>query len=152
MGIFDQMRLMFKGRPFVDHTEEARELFLSIARKFDLEILPDDAPVELSMTIPRQSGLDYKIWLCLQNMDELWLGVGNITFSTVPFEEVCSTFQEALESFLRGENRVIVFKHPRSGRVVKAFLQKPKDGSWVTIYANYETFVWPWLRLKMEIV
>ena len=52
--------------------ERARELFVNIAARDSLRLeWNDSAPVELSCRLPKQPGLDFTLWLNLQNVDEI---------------------------------------------------------------------------------
>jgi predicted N-acyltransferase len=50
-----------------------------IASRFpNLRMAEDQGkPVEISITLPVQPGLKQKVWLCLQNKDELHFQVGH---------------------------------------------------------------------------
>jgi hypothetical protein len=60
----------------------ARNVFAEIARRFpSLQMVEThDDPVEISITMPVQPGLSHKVWLCLQNGDEL--GFSSATFTS----------------------------------------------------------------------
>jgi predicted N-acyltransferase len=57
----------------------ARDVFAQIATRFPaLRMIENhDDPVEISITIPVQPGLSHKVWLCLQNHDELHFAAGH---------------------------------------------------------------------------
>ena len=56
----------------------ARNVFAEILKRFPSLLMVEnhDDPVEISITMPVQSGLSEKLWLCLQNGDELGFSVG----------------------------------------------------------------------------
>ncbi|ALL14878.1 hypothetical protein [Caulobacter henricii] len=52
--------------------ERARTLFIDIAQTHGLQLEWDNsAPVELAASLPKQPGLDWSLWLNLQNNDEI---------------------------------------------------------------------------------
>ena len=57
----------------------ARQAIAEIAARFpSLQMIEEpEAPVELSILIPVQPGLNHKVWLALQNNDGLHLSVGH---------------------------------------------------------------------------
>jgi len=58
----------------------ARSVFADIAERFPpLRMVENSGePVEISITIPVQPGVSYKVWLCLQNHDELHFSAGHL--------------------------------------------------------------------------
>lgn len=93
----------------------------------------ENAPVELSITLPQQKGLKQKIWLCLQNGDELHFQVGHFWLSWFPCtdESITNAYIETVIGYLSGKYRV--YEHYRGKRCVKSELQMPRNGSWKTI-------------------
>lgn len=114
----------------------AKAAFAEIAKKFpNLSMVenPED-PVDLSMTLPVQQGLKYKLWLSLQNKDELHFGVGDhfhIEYFSCAKPENVELFVRAVTGFVAGELRVLA--HYRGHRCVKSELQKRTHNSWHTV-------------------
>ncbi len=113
----------------------ARRAVAEIAARFpNLSMVenPKD-PVELSITLPIQPGLKQKVWLCLQNNDELHFSVGNFWLEWFPCTDPSrvSAYVDAVCGYLSGEYRVL--EHYRGKRCVKAELQCPVAASWRTI-------------------
>ncbi|WP_126423867.1 hypothetical protein [Asticcacaulis excentricus] len=85
--------------------ERARSLFFQLADKYALKLEWDEtSPVELAATLPQQPGLDWPLWLCLQNNDELWIVSRFFTFSWFPMNDakVEAAIAEALDGILSG--------------------------------------------------
>ena len=102
IGVIKQFFEPTKAHKYgLDYTAEAEQMFRRIAADLDLEInrIPDD-PVELSMEYPKQHKLDWRVWVCLQNLDELWISVGGFSTSMFPFEDVKEDFEVLLREFL----------------------------------------------------
>jgi hypothetical protein len=57
----------------------ARGVFAEIAQRFPSLKMDEKQgePVEISITMPVQPGLSHKVWLCLQNRDELGFSAGH---------------------------------------------------------------------------
>lgn len=118
-----------------DTMQIARDAFSRIAEKFpNLKIVESkDDPVEISLIIPEQTGLKHKIWLCVQNNDELHFSVGYFWLEWFPCtkpENVVS-YIEAVTGFLAGNYRIL--EHYKGKKCVKAELQKPQGNDWKTI-------------------
>ena len=118
----------------------ARKAFTEIASQFpSLQMVEDkDAPVEISITIPVQSGVKQKVWLCLQNGDELHFSVGHFWLEWFPCTnpERVESFIDAVVGFLSGKYRII--EHFRGEKCFKAELQAPKSDSWQTIGTRWK--------------
>ena len=107
--VFDFLQ-RWKDGQVPDHAPEAEKLFRKVASEFNLKIEKrENDPVELAMALPKQHGLRSEIWLCLQNVDELWFTVEGITCSLFPFEKVKDEFEEYLRSLLNGEYRLVTW-------------------------------------------
>lgn len=127
--------------------EIAENAFAEIAGRFPSLIQhrrPDD-PVEISIEIPEQPGLKHRVWLALQNGDELTLGIGAV-FQTEWFPctkpEKVDRYIAAVTGFLSGEFRVVAFL--RDGRCVKARLEQPTGHAWRTVgYWARPRALWP---------
>ena len=123
----------------LDHTAEAEAMYRRIASDLGLELVKEpDAPVELSMIFPKQEKLRSEVWVCLQNLDELWFVVDGYTCSMFPYEDVKDEFESYLRKALTGEFRIRKFVRRRDGKVFKSLLQQNMGDHWrtVTRYGN----------------
>ena len=115
--------------------EIAKATFAELAAEFpSLEFVREpDAPIEVSIRLPKQPGLSQAVWLGFQNNDELHFSVGHFWLEWFP----CSTpakvreYIEAVNGFLSGRYRVV--EHYRGARCVKAALQSPAGSQWQTV-------------------
>ncbi|MCA3249282.1 MAG: hypothetical protein ACK5WY_06030 [Holosporaceae bacterium] len=124
---------MQKAKP--DTMKIARDTFSKIAEKFPHLIITENKndPVEISLTIPKQPGLKFKVWLCLQNNDELHFSVGHFWLAWFPCtdSQIVEHYIEAVIGFLSGNYRVL--EHYRGRWCINAVLQKPQDNRWESI-------------------
>ena len=109
----------------------ARGAFAVIANRFpSLQMVGNhDDPVEISITMPVQPGLSHKIWLCLQNGDELGFSVDRhfyIEFFPCRKPDRAEKYLDAVTGFLSGRYRIL--EHYRGTRCYWAQLQKPEGG------------------------
>jgi len=138
-------------RECLDYTPEAEAIFRRIADDFGLEIIKkSNDPVELSMTIPKQPGLNANIWLCLQNLDELWIGIDDFVFSVFPFEKVVADFEVYVRGLLSAEFRIRRTVHIRTGATISARLEKLEGGKWKTA-SSYGRFSLPFQKTREEL-
>ena len=136
---------------YIDTEDIARGVFAEIAKRFSsLNMIENRGdPVEISITMPVQPGLSHKIWLCLQNRDELGLGVGHFYCEWFPCTkpEKAEKYLDAVTGFLSGEYRIL--EHYRGKTCYRAKLQKPEGDRWRTI-ANWAT-IWIPLSFKKTV-
>lgn len=130
----------------------ARAVFAQIANRFpSLQMVenPDD-PVEISITIPTQPGLCQKVWLCLQNHDELHFAAGHFWCEWFPCTKPdrVEKYLDAVTGFLSGKYRIV--EYYRGTRCYKAKLQKPDGNRWRTV-ANWAT-IWIPLPFKKKTI
>tara|TARA_R110000782_G_scaffold58236_7_gene121863 strand:- start:1104 stop:1541 length:438 start_codon:yes stop_codon:yes gene_type:complete len=92
-----------------------------------------DVPVEISFTLPVQNGLQHKVWLALQNNDELTFGVNHFQCEWFPCTESsrAEEFVDAVAGWLSGRHRIL--EHYRGSRCVKAELQARDEDEWKTL-------------------
>jgi len=126
--------------------------FAEIARRFpSLQMVENqDDPVEISITMPVQPGLSQKLWLCLQNQDELGISVGQhfyIEFFPCTKPDRVEKYLDAVTGFLSGRYRVL--EYCRGSTCYRAQLQKPEGDRWRTI-ANWAT-IWIPLWFKKTV-
>jgi len=133
----------------------ARGVFEEVAKRFPaLQMVENhDDPVEISITLPIQPGLSHKVWLCLQNYDELGIKAGDhfyIEFFPCTKPDRVEKYLDAVTGFLSGEYRVL--EDYRGATCYWARLQKPDGDRWRTI-ATWATIWIPfWFRKRvMEV-
>jgi len=130
----------------------ARAAFAEIAKQFpSLHMVENQGePVEISITMPVQPGLSQKMWLCLQNGDELGFSVGKHfyieSFPCTKPERV-EKYLDAVTGFLSGRYRVL--EYYRGSTCYRAQLQKQEGDRWRTI-ANWAT-IWIPLWFKKTV-
>jgi hypothetical protein len=139
-----------------DHDTEtiARRAFADIAAQFpQLRMVEDEGvPVEISITLPAQPGLKQKVWLALQNNDELHFSVGNFWLGWFPCTEPKSvkSYIDSVAGFLSGKYRIL--EHYRGTKCVKAELQKHDAVGWNTIGTwSILWFPLPWKKEFKEV-
>ena len=120
----------------------ARGVFAEIAKRFPSLTMVEnhDDPVEISITMPVQPGLSHKVWLCLQNHDELGFSAGRFYCEWFPCTKSAKVekYLDAVTGFLSGRYRIL--EHYRGTRCYWAQLQRPEGETWRTI-ANWAT-IW----------
>jgi len=113
----------------------ARSAFAEIARRFpQLKMVEDsDGPVEISISIPVQDGLKYRVWLALQNIDELHFSVEGFWVEWFPCTDPVRvrSYLDAVIGFLEGRYRVL--ERLRGSSCVSAELQGPAEDGWPAI-------------------
>jgi hypothetical protein len=129
----------------------AREVFAEIAKRFPkLDMVENrDDPVEISITMPVQPGLSHKVWLCLQNGDELGFSASHFYNEWFPCtkSDRVEKYLDAVTGFLLGKYRIV--EHYRGATCYKAQLQKPDGDRWLTI-ASWAT-IWIPLSFKKTV-
>jgi len=126
--------------------EIARETFERIKAAhphLEMEIETSPQYVELAMNIKKQKGLDFDVYLNLQNDDELHLQFESFWGEWFPCTESARTFEyeAAVNGVLSGTYRTMVIS--RRGSPVKALLQAPSTNQWSTV------FTWGKLHLPL---
>ena len=118
--------------------EIARETFERIKAanphlKMEIEEVPQY--VELAMNIRRQAGLDFDVYLNLQNDDELQLQFESFCGAWFPCTEPArvSEYEAAVNGALSGTYRTKIIN--RRGSPVKALLQAPSVQEWSTVFS-----------------
>jgi hypothetical protein len=113
----------------------AKDAIAQIQRRFpSLRIVEEQGvPVELSFSIPVQAGVKHKVWLALQNNDELSFGVGSFQVEWFPCTDPARVkeFVEAVVGYLSGNYRIM--EHRWGAKCVKAQLQAPEGATWKTL-------------------
>ncbi|MCZ6605653.1 MAG: hypothetical protein O7A03_10995 [Alphaproteobacteria bacterium] len=134
----------------VDTAKIAKNVFEEIASAFPnlKSRIHEDEPVELSMDIPKQDGLDFDIKLNNQNYDELHFGVGYFWCGWFPCtdRQKVEEYKKSVIGFIAGDYRIL--EHLRGRRAVKAELQVPKNESWITVASSSWGLPWPFPRQK----
>jgi hypothetical protein len=118
----------------------ARGVFAEIAKRFpSLQMAENhDDPVEISITMPAQPGLQHKVWLCLQNHDELGFGVGHFYIEFFPCTKPyrAEEYLDAVTGFLAGKYRVLEYY---SGR--RCYSLGPTAGTRPPLGPNFLEFL-----------
>ncbi|MCX7545020.1 hypothetical protein [Marinicella gelatinilytica] len=114
----------------------AQAAIAEIAKQFpNLTMVKNtEDPVELNVNVPVQSGLKYKIWLGLQNSDELFFAVSDnfyVSFYPCTNRNNVDLFVKAVTGFMSGELGVI--EYYRGRYCVKAYLQNMGEQSRCTM-------------------
>ena len=112
----------------------------------------EEAPVQVSLSIPVQDGLKHEVWLAFQNGDELHFGVGHFWLEWFPCTdpEVVTAYIEAVSAFLAGRARVL--ERYRGDRCVGAKLQLAGGSGWSTIGTwSRLSLPFPWSRTYREL-
>ncbi len=129
--------------------KKVRAAFPALTMKLELH----PAHVELAMDIPVQPGLFFKVWLDLQNGDDLTLSASHFWYEWFPCtdQKIADEYLEAVLGLLSGRFRIL--EHWRGGRVVKAQLQSPRDNKWKSIATstNISALI-PWPPKKLRSV
>lgn len=137
----------------------ARAVFARIQDAFpDLRFEIDDPskndPVDIDVRVPNQPGLNFDIWMCLQNQDELHLAIGErlwIEWFPCDQPERLEDFYETVCSLLAGRWRIV--ENLRGNRVVSAWIQRPDHAGWCTVKWSGTMYVpWPWLKKSQRIL
>ena len=114
--------------------EIAKRTFELIQQKFpNLTMrIHNDGPVELSLEIKKQNGLNFDIDLNLQNNDELHFSVGHFWCEWFPCTKQAEVdeYIDLVSGFISGQYRIL--EHCRGKRIVKSELQSPENDSWKT--------------------
>ncbi len=125
------------GRRSKQLIDRAREIFADLAEKHRLKLEWDEAaPVELAARLRRQTGLDWSLWLNLQNNDEI--GVQNEFFYVEWFPagepEREAEFTQAVDGLISGSVR-LVCKFGRFGKLpYSVAFERESAGNWVKFY------------------
>ena len=138
----------------IDTEQIAEAAFAEIAARFPgLQVIREtDAPVEISLTLPVQPGLAHKVWLCLQNDDELHFSVEHFWLEWFPCTDPSRVrdYVDAVCGYLSGQYRIL--EHYRGKKCVMAALQAPDGAGWKTI-GTWGTPWWPipWKKTFKEV-
>lgn len=129
----------------------ARGVFTEIGRRFpNLNMVENrNDPVEISITMAVRPGLSQKVWLCLQNYDELGFSVGHFYNEWFPCtkSDRVEKYLDAVTGFLSGKYRIL--EHYRGTKCYRAQLQKPEGDHWRSI-ATWAT-IWIPLSYKKTV-
>ena len=118
-----------------DTVSIARDAFAAIQASFPTLRLVEQpaAPVELSVVLPEQDGLKFRVCLSLQNYDELHFMVEHFWLEWFPCTDPgrVAAYVAAVTDFVSGKSRVV--ERYRGTRCVSAELQAPEGTTWHTI-------------------
>jgi hypothetical protein len=117
--------------------ERARQLFIESAARHGLSIEWDEtSPAELACSFREQQGLDWDLWLCVQNYDELHIQHDLFTFSWFPADEQKkeAEFTNALEGLISGAFRLKCSYSRRGRRPYSVDLERDAGDQWENVY------------------
>ena len=108
--------------------------------------------VDLSMDIPKQTGLDFDINLNLQT-DELHISTGFISCSFFPMKDqkIVDLFIESVRGIINGKYRIVKFLDKKE-RLIKSQLQKPENDEWTTVFTDRKKFSLPFAKYRKVII
>ncbi|MBX2965119.1 MAG: hypothetical protein KF845_03170 [Cyclobacteriaceae bacterium] len=107
--------------------------------------------VDVSMDILKQPGLDFDIYLNLQNEDEFHIATPDIWCEWFPVNsQIAEECIKAVQGLITGEYRILKFT--RNGTTYKALLQSENNGQWATVFSDIYKFKFPWIKLKTQII
>lgn len=138
-----------------DTLEIAKRAFSDIQKRFPQlqSTVHEGGPVDLSVTLPVQSGLRYAVNLNLQNRDELHFSVSHFWLEWFPCTKAARVddYIAAVSGFLSGEYRIV--EHYLGNKCVKAELQSPKDADWKTVGVSSNLWrLLPWTKKHVVVV
>lgn len=115
---------------------EALKLFEGIQAAFPhltMQVSSSDPHLAVSVEALRQPGLDFDVFMNLQNVDELHLCAGEFWCSWFPSSNPSriKDYREAVVGVLSGSCQIVEFI--RWGRAVGADLQAPGPDGWKTV-------------------
>jgi hypothetical protein len=124
--------------------KEIKKLYLNLEMQLDEE----NPNVDIMMIIPKQKGLDFEICLNLQNIDELHLEVGKLWMCWFPCteRENKNDYLNTLNGLITGKYRIL--ETIKGNKVVKAQLQLPMNGEWISKSSGLMTFSFPSFRRR----
>lgn len=133
----------------------AQAVIAEIAKQFpNLSMVKNtEDPVELSIIVPVQPGLKYKICLGLQNEDVLFFAVSDnfyVSFYPCTNQNNVELFLEAVTGFISGDLGVIEYNRGRY--CVKAYLQNMDEQSRYTMATWRGRFWWIFGRKTTQIL
>ena len=117
--------------------ERARHLFLAIADERELQLQWDEtAPVELAAWLRRQPGLDWDLFLNLQNNDEIGIQHDYFYVEWFPADDPAQEekFVETLKGLLSGDVQLRCSFQPKMDRPYRVDFQREVHGAWSTFY------------------
>jgi hypothetical protein len=127
--------------------EKIQSLFPSLIMTVDRN--PEH--VDVSMDILKQPGLDFNIYLNLQNEDEFHISTPDIWCEWFPADpQIAEEYVKAVKGLITGEYRILKFT--RNGTAYKAILEAENNGQWETIFSDINKFKFPWTKLKTQII
>ena len=126
----------------------AKELFEQIARLHGLRLDWDEkSPVEVAAVLPKQRGLDFKLSLNLQNIEEIGVQTDLFSASWFPFNDPAkqAEFLATVNGLISGEVRIVCSYGPIVAKPYKVLLERHVQGQWKTIYVyrRLHPLLWP---------
>ncbi|MGH6988054.1 MAG: hypothetical protein ACRED9_14600 [Caulobacteraceae bacterium] len=115
----------------------AKEVFAQIAEKHALTLEWDDNPqVELAAHLRKQPGLDFSLWLNLQNDDEIGFQSAWFYADWFPADDpkVEAKFIAALDGVLAGEVRLVCKFRKRGDLPFSVTFEARREAGWTNVY------------------
>ena len=136
--------------------ELAIRLFEQIRSDFShlrMELDPKPDNVDVTMDIPKQTGLAFKMNLNLQE-DELHLNAGDlfwVEWFPCTDSKKAAAYLDAVNGLLSGRHRIV--ENYVFGKPATASLQRQKNGKWISIarWGIFWTMLIPWKRTTQVI-
>jgi hypothetical protein len=121
----------------------ARELFIEIAEKHRLTLEWDECDqVELAAYLNRQPGLDWSLWLNLQNEDEIGVQSDWFYVEWFPADDPSreAEFVAALDGLISGSVRLVCKFGAKEDRPYSVMFEAETDSGWTNISSYYKGF------------
>lgn len=118
----------------------ARELFTEIAEKHRLILEWDQsAPVEVAAHLRKQPGLDWSLWLNLQNEDEIGVQSDWFYVEWFPADDPSreAEFVAALDGLISGSVRLVCNFGARGELPYSVMFEAETDAGWASISSYY---------------
>ena len=139
---------MFQKTDNNDYSREAKELYISIATRFGLDIFEEKNPHgEEYVIIPEQQSLDFQIILGLTGGDEAHIGIEEFWCYIFPFPDKIEYLNNTLEGLVRGTHSMTEYR--QFNRVTKLCLL---DEHGAVIYTDHKKLKIPYFAEKIAKV
>lgn len=115
--------------------ERARNLFVDTADRFNLEYAWDEtSPVEVACSYPKQEGLDFELWLCLQG-DEFVCSGRQWYANIFPADDEYKwdLIVQLVEGLITGDARLALYRAIGWSRPYWTEVQLQIDGRWTSV-------------------
>ena len=122
---------------------QVKQIFADFGRRYDITAKEETYENgDFCFFYGQQCGLQEKVWMCFDNIDEISFGVGKFFGSSVfPCPDALRDFEEKVDGIISGRNRI------RYGWF-KSVLEKPDGKKW-KIVAKYYGSAWNGVRFRI---